>query len=538
MKLFFLSILLIVPLIGTSQLSIHNFFERTNSFLETHTHKGRVNYPAIMRNGSELTALLGFVENVDLQTLDTNATKALLINAYNLMVIKQVVSHAPISSPQDVNGFFAVTEFNVAGERMTLNHLENNILRKKYSDPRYHFVLVCGALGCPPIGSFAYTPINIEEQLELQSTKALNDTNFVYEKDGNVYLSEIFNWYRSDFKIDGKSEVDYINGYRKTKLESRKIKYYPYDWTLNKIDSVAFEEGITDLFLSEIPVPKFDLQRFTAGSLLSKGTWDITSFNTIYTQTKSNWQGVDYSGFRETFVTSLWQVTYGISKNERINIGLDINLKSSASSTDSTFSGTWRAFDFKNNDSTRVGITSIGPRIKILPFKNVSTFTIQSTFLIPTIEHPEGYSNPDGSGNGNLYWSDWNRFISWNQFFYTKTWGDFQLFTEVDLLFRIRRSKEQITHMDLPVSVIGSYFLTPKFTLYGIAQHVTRHTYDIFPQESNDWVISMNYSSVGAGIKYQPASNLTLELLYTNFVRGVNSGIGNTFNFGIKYITK
>jgi hypothetical protein len=158
--------------------------------------------------------------------------------------------------------------------------------------------------------------------------------------------------------------------------------------------------------------------------------------------------------------------------------------------------------------------------------------------LIPTIEHPEGYSNPDGSGEGNLYWSDWNRFVSWNQFFYTKTWGDFQLFAEVDLLFRIRRNKEQITHMDLPVSVIGSYFLTPKWTVYGIAQHVTRHTYDIFPLESNDWVISMNYSSVGGGIKYQPTSNLTLELLYTNFVRGVNSGIGNTFNLGIKYITK
>ncbi|MFT6138545.1 MAG: hypothetical protein ACJAUJ_001639 [Salibacteraceae bacterium] len=65
MKLFFLSILLIFPLIGTSQLSIHNFFERTNTFLETHTHEGRVNYPAIVRNSNELNALLGFIENVD-----------------------------------------------------------------------------------------------------------------------------------------------------------------------------------------------------------------------------------------------------------------------------------------------------------------------------------------------------------------------------------------------------------------------------------------------------------------------------------------
>lgn len=67
------------------------------------------------------------------------------------MVIKQVVSNAPISFPQDVNGFFEVTEFKVAGENMTLNYLENEVLRKDYGDPLYHFVLVCGALGCPPI---------------------------------------------------------------------------------------------------------------------------------------------------------------------------------------------------------------------------------------------------------------------------------------------------------------------------------------------------------------------------------------------------
>lgn len=56
MKLLFLSTLLVVPFIGTSQISIHTFFERTNAFLETHTHEGRVNYPAIVNNNTELNS--------------------------------------------------------------------------------------------------------------------------------------------------------------------------------------------------------------------------------------------------------------------------------------------------------------------------------------------------------------------------------------------------------------------------------------------------------------------------------------------------
>ena len=67
-------------------------------------------------------------------------------------------------------------------------------------------------------------------------------------------------------------------------------------------------------------------------------------------------------------------------------------------------------------------------------------------------------------------------------------------------------------------------------------QHVPRFVYDTKNPRLNDWVVAANSTQLGAGMKYQIAKSINLELLYTNFFRGVNSGLGETYNFGIKYI--
>ncbi|MBL4862270.1 MAG: DUF547 domain-containing protein [Crocinitomicaceae bacterium] len=538
MKIITLPVAILLSISCICQISAADFFNKADDFFNSYTSVGTVDYSSIKSNVNELDELVNYIATTQLDSLNENETKSLLINAYNLFVIKQVVDHFPIDSPLDIPGFFDNTKFNVGGNNYTLNHIENKILRKKYKDPRFHFSLVCAAAGCPPIVNFAYTPDNLDKQLNEQTRLVLNDSRFVYEKDNMVYISEIFKWYKDDFEDSDQSTLDYINSYRDEPFSSVKIKFYPYNWMLNNIPMDNIPDSVDLLPFGDENSDEIDLLKYTAGTLLKKGQWDFTLFNTMYTQTKLNWLGVDYNGVRESFYTSLIQATYGISKNKRINIGVDINFKSSARSSDSSARSVFRAFDFENNDSTRVGISSVGARIKVAPFKGNDDFSIQSSFYMPTIEHPEGYTNPDGSGEGNLYWSDWDRYTSLTQFFYSKAWEKFQLFTEVDLLFRIRRNKEQITHLDIPFTVAGGYFLTSKFTLYGIAQHNSRFTYDVMPHVSTDWVIPMSYTTLGAGMKYQLMDNLILELLYTNFVHGRNSGIGSTFNLGIKYLTR
>lgn len=519
MKNSLLFIALFTTLISFSQEI--DFFASANSFFAKHVSEGKVDYPSIHSDQTELGELIAYIEKNEWTAEDE---KAYLINVYNLLVLNKIIQHYPISSPMEVDGFFDKKDIIINNEKTSLNILENEILRPKYQDARLHFVLVCGAIGCPPLVNFAYQPASLEDQLEKQTKSAINDPTFIHQKENTNQLSEIFNWYQSDFGGNIKETIAFINRYRQDSLDpNQKTVFYPYDWTLNS------SQTDTDNTLAN-PNTTIDLQTFTAGSLLGKNKFDFTLFSTLYTETKSNWMGQDFTGFRSTFVTNLFQVTYGLTKSKRLNIGIDLNVRNNGRSNDDSFAGLKPAFAFSNTDSSRFGLTSVGLRLKVQPFAKVNDFTIQSTFYTPTVKSPEGASN--------LFWADWDRYTWWNQFFYTKTWGKFQLFTEIDLWFRFGRAANQIDMLDIPVSAFFSYFPNKKITIYAMSQHVHRFTNNIEPQNPNvnDWVIPMNYSASGLGMKFNITTNFNLELLYTNFWRGKNSGLGSTFNVGLKYV--
>lgn len=526
-KIYVVAILLWISL-GLSAQNLDSFFDQANNFFIQNVKDGKVNYEGI-KDSKELTNLISAVETIQFQSLEGDKQKAFLINAYNLLVINKLTENWPVTSPMDITGFFDGVKHNIGGNKWTLNHLENEFMRPTYKDPRLHFVLVCGAKDCPPIINEAYYPATLELQLEEQTKAALNNPNFIKIDGENVQISEIFKWYTADFKLKSKNVLDYINSYRTTKIDSKtKYGYYNYDWSVNA-------QSNAKPIITELGDPvAFNLQTYNAGSLLRKGKFDISLFNAMYTQSKSEWMGTTYDGFRETFYSSLIQFTYGTSKNARINLGFDVKLGSSGRSSDDSFSKIDRAFEFTNDDSTRVGLSYVGPRIKLQPFKNEANFTMQSSLLFPTSEAPEGRS-ADLNGNNALYFLEWDRIQSWTQFFYVKSFRNSQLFLEADLWYRIGYKENQASAVDVPFTVIYSLFPTPKTTFYGIASHVIRNQYN--PHSYNDGITTAaNYSAAGLGFKYQMTSKLNLELLYTNFLRGTNSGLGNTFNIGIRYV--
>lgn len=537
--LFLLSAILL-----TVSLSAQDFFEKSNLFFAENVSNNKVGYSKLAANSTSLNELIAIIAKQDLTQLEEPSKKAFLINSYNLLVINQIIEKWQIESVMDIGGFFEANKVVIGGNKMTLNDLENKEIRKIYKDPRVHFVLVCGATGCPPIINEAYLPATLDAQLDRQTKIAMNNPIFIQvSEDGSFKISEIFNWYKEDFVANG-TVTEYINNYRTTPISiEQKPKYYPYDWSINAGSSmsVASSKAVQPFIPDEMLIDPYavNLQTYNAGSLLKKNQADFTIFNSIYTESENNWQGQDYSGYRTTFASSLIQFTYGVTKSARINLGMDISLKGSGkANNDDGYDQIGRAFDFRNDDSTRVGVSYIAPKIKIQPFKNVADFTLQSSFNIVLPKHPEGYSNPDGSGVGNLLWIEWNRHVWWTQFFYTKMILDdkFQVFAELDLLFRFKSSKSQITHFDLPASVFLSYFPTKKITTYGMIQHVPRFLYDAKDPQINDWLISSNFTQFGLGFKYQLKPSINIELLYTNFFRAQNGGLGETFNLGIKYV--
>jgi len=228
-------IIVLVSIKGFSQ-DIDTFFAKADGFFKTYVDNGKVAYSEIHNNQSNLNELMKIAEAISVSKDDTNTYQAFWINAYNLSVIKGIIDNYPTKSPLDNAGFFDKTAYNLAGKNITLNDIEHKLLRAQFNDARFHFVLVCGAVGCPPLINKAYFPNTLNGQLETQTKKAINGSFLkVNTKKKRIQASQIMQWYKEDFTKNGKSEIDFINIYRAEKLEGKyKLSYFPYDWTLNK----------------------------------------------------------------------------------------------------------------------------------------------------------------------------------------------------------------------------------------------------------------------------------------------------------------
>lgn len=231
-------VLLVISIQGATAQGVKDFFSATDSFLKSKVQNGRVDYEAIKNRPEKLKELVAAAKDIRVVKTDAPNYQAFWINTYNILVIHGVVNNYPLKSPLNVPGFFDKITYEVGGVNITLNDIENKLLRANFpKEARFHFVLVCAGLGCPPIVNAVYKPATLDAQLQMQTVKALNDDNFIRINKKEVQISQIFEWYTEDFTKNGTSLVDYINSYRTEKLpEDSKVTYYSYDWTLNSVN--------------------------------------------------------------------------------------------------------------------------------------------------------------------------------------------------------------------------------------------------------------------------------------------------------------
>ena len=221
---------------ATQAQSLNAFMDETDAFLKAQVVSGKVNYKGLSQNNAALKSLVRQIAKMKVNTLSANEKKAFYINAYNISVMDGIVENYPAPSPLKIEGFFDGLQHRIGGRNMTLNDLEKKELLKATGDEKLHFVLVCAAVSCPPLASFAYRPEKLEAQILERTRLALNDSEFirVNHKKKVVALSEIFKWYAGDFAGKAASLIEYLNKFRTEAIPADyKTDYYPYDWTLN-----------------------------------------------------------------------------------------------------------------------------------------------------------------------------------------------------------------------------------------------------------------------------------------------------------------
>ena len=203
--------------------------------------QSRVNYAQLKADGTgDLDRYLDEVAKPWPQTMDTDATKAALIDAYNALTVRWIVSNFPVKSIWRTKGPFRVARHTVDGRLESLDSIETRL--RNMGDPRIHGALVCAARSCPPLRREAYTKAMLSDQLEdnFRAWLAEPSRNQFLPEQSLARVSKIFQWYATDFTIAGGVPAVLAKfAPPHSFATSNKLDYQNYNWGLNDTGSVG-----------------------------------------------------------------------------------------------------------------------------------------------------------------------------------------------------------------------------------------------------------------------------------------------------------
>ena len=195
----------------------------------------------------KLNAYLEYLQGLDPRRYSRAEQMAYWINFYNALTVKVVLDAYPVETIRDIHegvapytGPWDDVHARVAGEDLTLNHIEHGILRPLWKDERIHYAVNCAAYGCPHLLETVFTAANTEELLEAGARDYVNSFRGVDMVDDDlIVISSIYDWYAEDFGGTEASVMEHLRRYADSELAAYLAGFegaieYDYDWGLNE----------------------------------------------------------------------------------------------------------------------------------------------------------------------------------------------------------------------------------------------------------------------------------------------------------------
>ncbi len=208
----------------------------------------RVAYTSLKKEHSVLKGYLAALQKVDPATLDKPEQFAFWVNLYNAKTIDVVLDKYPVKSIKDISlggglktlvtgGPWQAKLMKVNGIDMTLDDVENAVLRPIYGDGRVHYAVNCASIGCPNLAAEAWTGAKLEAMLEAGAKAYINSPRGLLVQGDSIKASSIYNWFKADFGGTDASLMAHLDKYAEPALKAKiakigKIASYDYDWAL------------------------------------------------------------------------------------------------------------------------------------------------------------------------------------------------------------------------------------------------------------------------------------------------------------------
>jgi Protein of unknown function, DUF547 len=208
----------------------------------------RVDYARFKAEGRPaLNAYLAQLQATDPTKLDKSEQFAYWTNLYNAKTIDIVLEAYPVASIKTIkfgnflaSGPWSKKVLRVFDIELSLDDIEHTILRPYYKDAMVHYAVNCASVGCPNLGTEAFTGARLVQQLDAAARAFVNHPRGIKVSGNRIEASKIYNWFSKDF---GKGDADVLAHtrlYAESPLKdaltkASAINGFDYDWTLNDI---------------------------------------------------------------------------------------------------------------------------------------------------------------------------------------------------------------------------------------------------------------------------------------------------------------
>jgi hypothetical protein len=186
------------------------------------------------------------MSEIDIDGYNRNEQLAYWINVYNALTIQTVASYYPIGNIQEINitpGLFSSgpwggTLIHIKKSPLSLDDINNRIIRPIWNDPRTLYALTDATLGAPNMANRAYQGETINEQLNEAALSYVNSLRGVQVVEGKLIVSKLYDWYEEDFGDSKKNVIKHLSQFAKEPLHTQlkhinSIDSYIYNWHLN-----------------------------------------------------------------------------------------------------------------------------------------------------------------------------------------------------------------------------------------------------------------------------------------------------------------
>ena len=212
----------------------------------------RVDYAAFKSGGQgELKAYLAALQVADVARLSRAEQFAFWANLYNAKTVDVVLDAYPVASIKDIRlggglkslvggGPWQAQVLRVGGLALSLDDIENKILRPLFGDPRAHYAINCASVGCPNLMPRALAGAGLEGQLDDAARAYIASPRGLIVKDGRATASSIYNWFQADFGGSVEGVLAHLRRYAPPEQLARlkrltTIDGFDYDWRLNDV---------------------------------------------------------------------------------------------------------------------------------------------------------------------------------------------------------------------------------------------------------------------------------------------------------------